>query len=83
MKPKSADLQPRAVRVTNEDEYWWCACGESTRQPYCDGSHRKTEFVPRPFTPEHSGEVWLCMCKQTKNPPYCDGTHNHMKKESK
>jgi CDGSH-type Zn-finger protein len=80
MNPKKAGKEPVAVRVINEDEYWWCACGHSKNQPYCDGSHRHTEMGPRPFSPERSGEVWLCMCKHTKNPPYCDGTHNKLDK---
>jgi len=80
MKPRQADNKPKAIRVSDEDNYWWCACGESGNQPFCDGTHRQTDFVPIPFTPERSGEVWVCMCKKTKNPPYCDGTHHKLKK---
>ena len=74
-KPKIADRKPAAVELKAGDEYYWCACGRSKNQPFCDGSHRDTSFSPVGFTPETSGEVWLCMCKHTGNPPYCDGTH--------
>ncbi len=74
-KPHIADRKPIAVQVKSGDEYYWCACGRSKNQPFCDGSHRGTEFTPVAFTPDKSGETWLCMCKHTSNPPYCDGTH--------
>lgn len=60
-------------------EYSWCACGLSKTQPFCDGSHRETTFMPVRFTikPRREPEtVWLCGCKQTRTPPFCDGTHN-------
>jgi CDGSH-type Zn-finger protein len=75
-KPKIASRQPVAVKLNQGEEMYWCACGESKKQPYCDGSHRGTDFISCAFHVEKDGEVWLCMCKQTKNPPYCDGTHN-------
>src|SRR5690606_23331646 len=56
-------------------EYYWCACGRSRNQPFCDGSHEGTEFTPLAFTPEEDGEAYLCRCKRTGNPPYCDGSH--------
>ncbi len=56
-------------------QYFWCACGLSQKQPFCDGSHRGTSFRPLPFTLEKPQTVWLCACKATHKAPYCDGTH--------
>nr|WP_321485300.1 CDGSH iron-sulfur domain-containing protein [uncultured Draconibacterium sp.] len=55
--------------------YYWCACGRSKNQPFCDGSHQGTEFTPLPFDIDEKKEVWLCQCKHSKNKPFCDGTH--------
>jgi CDGSH-type Zn-finger protein len=74
-KPVVAAKQPINVDLVGGKEYWWCACGRSANQPFCDGSHQGTGLEPVGFKPEKSGEYWLCRCKQTKNPPYCDGTH--------
>ncbi|MFQ5660878.1 MAG: CDGSH iron-sulfur domain-containing protein [Gammaproteobacteria bacterium] len=73
--PTRAGDAPLAVNLEAGQEYYWCACGRSSGQPYCDGSHKETSFTPMSFTPSESGEAHLCMCKQTKNPPYCDGSH--------
>ncbi len=75
---KIASRQPYAVDVEEGKDYWWCACGRSARQPFCDGSHRDTEFTPKKFTAERSEKVWLCGCKRTRNQPFCDGTHNRL-----
>ena len=55
--------------------YYWCACGRSANQPFCDGSHKAVGMAPRPFTAEKSGQAWLCGCKQSNDAPFCDGTH--------
>jgi glutamate synthase domain-containing protein 2 len=73
--PKIADNSPIAVTLEKGKEYYWCSCGRSQNQPFCDGSHRGTEFAPVGFKADDSGEAALCMCKHTGNPPYCDGTH--------
>ena len=74
-KPKIADIKPLATKVKKGEEYYWCACGESKNQPFCDGSHASTSFKPLSFKANEDGDAYLCMCKQTKNPPYCDGAH--------
>ena len=80
-KPKIADKKPIKVAVKKGEEQYWCACGLSSNQPYCDGSHRTTNITPVKFVPEETGDAYLCMCKHTKNPPYCDGTHATLKEE--
>ncbi|MFZ4400985.1 MAG: CDGSH iron-sulfur domain-containing protein [Bacteroidales bacterium] len=69
---------PFAVELEAGKEYHWCACGKSKNQPYCDGSHQGTEFVPKAFTAEETKTAYLCGCKHTNNPPYCDGSHTKL-----
>lgn len=68
-------LQPIEVQVKANQTYYWCRCGKSAKQPFCDGSHKGTEFVPLEFTAQETKSVWLCVCKKTGNAPFCDGTH--------
>ena len=59
--------------ILGTKKYYWCSCGLSTKQPFCDSSHMKTAFKPLDFViQENVSQVYLCMCKKTKNPPYCD-----------
>lgn len=74
-KAKVAGKGPIAVEMKQGEKRAWCACGLSANQPFCDGSHRSTDFVPVIFEAEKDGKVFLCTCKQTKNPPFCDGSH--------
>jgi CDGSH-type Zn-finger protein len=67
-----------AVLELKAGTYYWCACGRSKNQPFCDGSHKGTEFVPREFVIEQDTKVALCQCKHTGNAPYCDGTHKRL-----
>ena len=74
-KPTVAQASPCIVELEEDKEYWWCTCGLSKLQPFCDGSHQGTDFQPMAFVADKSGKRGLCACKQTQNPPYCDGAH--------
>ena len=76
--PIPAQKEPYGVEVEAGKRYFWCACGRSQGQPFCDGSHKGTGLTPVMYTPEKSGQVWLCGCKATGNSPLCDGTHNRL-----
>ena len=67
---------PYAVECEAGKTYFWCACGKSTNQPFCDGSHKGTEFTPVAFKAEDSKKMYFCGCKKTENVPLCDGSHN-------
>jgi CDGSH-type Zn-finger protein len=56
----------------------WCACGKSSKQPFCDGTHVGTNFTPVLFKIDEKKDAWLCQCKQTNTPPYCDGSHKKL-----
>jgi len=73
--PVVAARAPIKLAVEAGKDYWWCACGKSAKQPFCDGSHKGSEFSPVKFTPGESGDVWFCACKHSGKKPMCDGTH--------
>ena len=66
---------PIPVEVEAGKDYWWCACGRSKNQPFCDGSHKESGFTPIKYTAEKSTDYWLCVCKHSGKKPLCDGTH--------
>ena len=66
------------VQEVQPGNYAWCACGKSQSQPFCDGSHRGTEYRPVVVKIEEAKKVAWCGCKHTKTPPYCDGTHKQL-----
>ncbi len=74
--PIRADNKPMAIDVEAGRNYFWCACGKSQKQPFCDGSHRDTDFTPLKYTAEENRKVFFCCCKATAKAPMCDGSHN-------
>ncbi len=77
-EPKIADTKP-AVLELEPGDYWWCACGRSSHQPFCDGSHKGTGLAPQKVTIDEKKRVALCNCKRTGGAPFCDGTHSSLK----
>ena len=67
---------PVELNVIKDKRYAWCSCGLSEKQPFCNGAHRGSGFIPSIFTVTENKKVYLCNCKKTSNPPYCDGAHN-------
>ena len=77
-EPVIAQKSPYPVQVEAEKTYYWCACGRSTKQPFCDGSHKGTEFTPVKYEAKESKTVYFCGCKHSANKPLCDGTHSRL-----
>ncbi len=75
--PVRASDTPFAVDLEAGKSYFWCACGKSANQPFCDGSHKGSEFTPIKFDADESKQVYLCGCKTTGNQPMCDGSHKN------
>jgi len=73
--PTIAQKAPYLVEVEAGKTYHWCACGNSKKQPFCDGSHKGSTFTPMAYIPAESKKVALCGCKHTKSQPMCDGSH--------
>lgn len=61
--------------------YWWCACGRSQNQPWCDGSHKGTSITPVEFVAEEKRIYSMCTCKQSAKGPICDGAHKLLPEE--
>ncbi|MBK6741600.1 MAG: CDGSH iron-sulfur domain-containing protein [Hydrogenophilales bacterium] len=74
MDPIVAQKTPIQVEL-EPGEYWWCACGRSKSQPFCDGSHDGTGITPVRMEIAEKSSVYLCGCKYTATPPFCDGAH--------
>ena len=73
--PTIADNKPAKVQLSKDETYYFCTCGRSGNQPFCDGSHAGTSFEPKPVKVDEDQEAYLCACKHTGNAPFCDGTH--------
>jgi CDGSH-type Zn-finger protein len=74
--PIVAEKSPSVLELEAGKTYYWCRCGRSQNQPFCDGSHEGTGLVPEEFTVDRTKNYALCRCKQTGNQPFCDGTHS-------
>ena len=75
--PATPQKSPYKVMIEKDKVYFWCACGLSQKQPFCDGSHkREGEFKSIKYIAEESKEIFFCGCKMTRRPPFCDGSHS-------
>lgn len=81
--PIIADNKPIAVNLKKDEKYYFCTCGRSGNQPFCDGSHKGTSFTPKSFTVDKDEKAYLCQCKHTGNTPFCDGTHKKFTDDQK
>jgi CDGSH-type Zn-finger protein len=76
-EPKIADTRPMLSELA-PGTYWWCSCGHSENQPFCDGSHHGTGLEPVMFEVDEAGKAAMCLCKRTGDSPYCDGSHSKL-----
>jgi CDGSH-type Zn-finger protein len=74
--PIIAQKAPYPVEVEAGKSYFWCSCGRSSNQPFCDGSHKDTGLSPVKYTAEADRKVYFCGCKASDKSPLCDGSHN-------
>ncbi len=77
-QPTVAQKGPYPVNVEAGKDYWWCQCGNSKNQPFCDGSHKSGPFTPLKYTATEAKTVYFCGCKQSAGKPLCDGTHKKL-----
>lgn len=77
---ETTEIAGKSPKVTKMEAgtYYWCACGRSADQPFCDGSHKVTSITPMEIVIEEPRTVAWCMCKQSKNKPFCDGSHSKL-----
>ncbi len=77
-EPVIAQKAPYAVAVEAGQDYFWCRCGRSAKQPFCDGAHKGSGLAPLKFHAEESKTLYLCGCKHSQTPPLCDGRHKQL-----
>lgn len=83
LQPACPQKAPYPVDVEAGKTYFWCACGRSARQPFCDGAHKDTGFEPQRWQADATRRVFFCGCKRTAGAPMCDGSHNLMGHDQK
>ena len=76
--PSIGGRAPLPIEVEAGKDYWWCSCGKSSKQPFCDGSHKGTEFSPVKFNATEAKAVFFCGCKHSHKSPLCDGSHSKL-----
>lgn len=76
--PIVAQKAPYAIDLEAGKTYWWCSCGLSKKQPFCDGSHKGTGLSPMQYTAAAANKAWFCGCKASKKAPMCDGSHKDL-----
>ena len=69
---------PYKVEMKAGEKYFWCACGRSAAQPFCDGAHKAVGMRPTIVTADKDETAWFCGCKHTAGRPFCDGSHNRL-----
>ena len=77
-QPTIAQKAPYKVTVEVGKSYWWCACGKSAKQPFCDGSHKGSGMAPMEYKAAADGDAWFCGCKHSAKSPMCDGSHKRL-----
>jgi CDGSH iron-sulfur domain-containing protein 3 len=77
-QPAIGGTNPIGVDVEAGKDYYWCSCGKSAKQPFCDGSHKGSEFSPLKFTAPETKKAYFCTCKRTGATPLCDGSHKNL-----
>jgi CDGSH-type Zn-finger protein len=76
-EPIIAQKSPYVLKM-KPGSFYWCTCGKSKGQPFCDGSHKGTGFTPTKVDITEEKTVAWCGCKHSKNGAFCDGSHTKL-----